>query len=144
MSSPACARPSMPDALPFLSEPWVAALADAGSALPERPGASATVATTVVGGPGGKKAETSYRVTFVDGRIVDAAAGADGTADLAVSRPWDDALADLRGETGLDTSFMRGRAKVASNLGVLLSLLPVLRSDEWRAACASLAARTDA
>jgi hypothetical protein len=99
-----------------------------------------------VGGPGGKKAETSFVLTFADGRLRSAAAGAvpDGEPDLVVSRPWDDLLADLRGESPLDEAFMRGQAKVVGSVGVLASLLPVLRSDEWRAALDAVAAGTDA
>jgi len=133
-----------PDPVPFLSEEWVGALLDACSSLPERDGATARVSTVVVGGPAGARSEASYRCEFVDGRVVSAALGAapEGQADLVVTQPYDDAVAALRGEAGLDVAFMRGRTKVAGSTGQLLSLLPVLRSDEWRAACDALVART--
>lgn len=134
----------MPEPVPFLSDEWVAALAEAAAALPPRPGATARVSTVVVGGHAGAKAERGYRCEFVDGRLVTASPGAaaEDEADLHVTQPYDDALAALRGDAGLDVAFMRGRTKVVGRTGVLLSLLPVLRSPEWRTACEALAART--
>jgi hypothetical protein len=130
--------------LAFLSEEWVAAFAEAGASLPERPGATATIATVVTGGPEGRKAEKSWRIVLRDGRVVSASAGPtpEGEADLAVIQPWEDALAALDGSASLDVSFMRGSTKIAGSSGVLMELLPVLRSQQWRAACDSVAART--
>lgn len=134
----------VPDQVPFLSEEWLQALIETTSSLPTRPGATARLSTVVVGGPAGTKTETAYRCEFVDGRIVAAAPGAaaDGDAELLVTQPYDDAVAALRGEADLDVAFMRGRTKVVGSTAVLMSLLPVLRSDQWRAACEELASRT--
>ena len=133
----------MPDgALPFLSDEWVAAFADAASILPRRPGASASVSVTVVGGPEGKKAERSWRFVVRDGQVVESADGSAPDADLVVTQPWDDALADLDGTAPIDESFMRGSTKVVGSAGTFMDLLPVLRSPEWRAACDAVAART--
>jgi hypothetical protein len=81
---------------------------------------------------------------LLDGRLEAAAAGAapDGDADLYVTQQWDDALATLRGDTTLDVGFMRGSTKVVGSTGLLMDLLPVLRSDEWRAALVDVASRT--
>jgi len=135
----------VPDGLAFLSEEWVSAFLAEASSLPERPGATATVSTVVTGGPDGRKAERSWRWSLRDGRIESAAPSAapEGEADLVVSQPWDDAVAALRGEAGLDVGFMRGSTKIVGSTGVFMTLLPVLRSDEWRAACETVAARTD-
>jgi hypothetical protein len=130
--------------LELLSEAWVAAFAEATSSLPERPGATATVSTMVTGGPDGPKAERAWRFELRDGRVASAAVGAapEGEADLAVTQPWDDALGALRGTLPIDESFMRGNTKFVGSTGRFMDLLPVLRSDEWRAACESVAART--
>jgi hypothetical protein len=130
--------------LELLSEAWVAAFAEAAASLPERPGATATVSTVVTGGPDGPKAERAWRVELVDGRVASAAVGAapEGEAVLAVAQPWDDALATLRGILTLDETFMRGSTKVVGSTGRFMDLLPVLRSEEWRAACEAVAART--
>ena len=64
---------------------------------------------------------------------------------LAVAQPWDDALAALQGTVTLDESVHRaGSTKVVGSIGLFMGLLPVLRSDEWRAAWESVAARTTA
>lgn len=126
---------------PF-SEEWVAALRAAGASLPPRPGATATVSVVVTGGPGGHKAEQGWQFSVVDGVVASASVGAapEGSADLAVLAPWDDAVAVFCRGDGLDEWFMRGSTKVAGSTARLMDLLPVLRSPEWRAACEGLAA----
>ena len=129
----------MPD---LFDDAWVASFGDALSSLPQRPGASAVVSTVVTGGPAGRKAERPWHFELVDGRVVSSAPGpapdVDGERVLVVTQPWDDAVAALRGEVPADEAFMRGTTKVVGNVGVLMDLLPVLRSAEWRAACAPL------
>jgi hypothetical protein len=131
----------MPDGLG--SPDWLRSLAELGAALPARPGATASLSVVVTGGPDG---EVAWRCSFVDGRVASVEPGpaAEGDADLVVTRTYDDVLAELRGEHGLDVAFMRGQAKVAGSTAVLMRLLPVLRSEEWRAACSELLARTAA
>jgi hypothetical protein len=134
----------VPEQVAFLSPEWIDAFVEACAALPPRAGASATLATVVVGGPAGAKAETAYRWDLVDGRVAGAEPGgaADGAVDLLVTQPYDDAVAALRGELAVDDAFMRGRTKIAGPTASILSILPVVRSDEWRAAHEALLART--
>jgi hypothetical protein len=130
--------------LAFLSDEWVAELVAAAEALPERPGATATVSNVVVGGPEGKKAERAWRFSLVDGRLASAEPGAapEGEADLVLTQSWDDAATALRGGPGPDVGFMRGSTKVVGSVGTFMALLPVLRSDEWRAVTSRVAERT--
>lgn len=127
----------------LFDDEWIASFADALADLPARPGASAVVSTVVTGGPAGRRAERQWHYELVDGRVVSAAAGApapgDGERVLVLTQPWDDALADLRGDVPLDEAFMRGTTKLVGSVGVLMDLLAVLRSDEWRAARKPLA-----
>lgn len=120
----------------------MAAFATAGASLPARPGATATVSVVVTGGPGGAKAERGWRFDVVDGVVTSASLGAapEGSAELAVLAPWDDAVAAFCGGDGLDEWFMRGSTKVVGSIARLMDLLPVLRSAEWRSACEGLAA----
>jgi len=131
----------MPDAVAFLSDEWVAALAEVAASVPARPGASATVTTVVTGGP---VKERAYRWTVSDGRVVAAEPGgaAEGAVDIVVNQPYDDAVADLSGEYGIDVAFMRGSTKVVGRMGTFMDLLPVLRSPEWDAARRQLRERT--
>lgn len=131
----------MPDPELF-DEAWVASFGASLADLPARPGASAVVSAVVTGGPGGRKAERPWHFELVDGRVVTAGPGAatvEGERVLALTLPWDDAVAALRGEVPVDEAFMRGSTKVVGSMGVFMDLLPVLRSDEWQAACAPLA-----
>jgi hypothetical protein len=130
--------------LTFLSDEWVAELVAAASSLPERPGATASVSNVVVGGPDGRKAERAWRFSLVDGRIASAEPGpaAEGEADLVLTQTWDDAATALRGGPGADVGFMRGSTKVVGSVGTFMSLIPVLRSDEWRTVTSGIAERT--
>ena len=100
------------------------------------------VTVVVTGGPAGRKAERRWRFAVAEGAVVEAADGAfaDDEADLVVTQPWDDAVAALDGSVPIDEAFMRGTTKVVGSTGVFMDLLPVLRSDEWRAACGPVAA----
>ena len=106
------------------------------------PEATTKVSVVVTGGPEGRKAERRWRFAVAGGEVVEAAEGAfpEGEADLVVTQPWDDAIAAVDGTVPLDEAFMRGTTKVVGSTGVLMDLLPVLRSDGWRAACGPVAA----
>jgi len=101
------------------------------------------VTVVVTGGPDGRKAERRWRFTVDDGRVEAAESGFDeGEADLVVTQPWDDAVAAVDGSVPLDEAFMRGTTKIVGSTGVLMDLLPVLRSAGWREACAPVAVPT--
>ena len=95
----------------------------------------AVVTLVVTGGPEGRKAERSAQFVVGDGTV--AAASADGEADLVITQPWDDVVASVP----LDEAFMRGTSKVVGSTGLLMDLLPVFRSDEWRQACGQVTAQ---
>lgn len=103
--------------------------------MPER----VRVGVVVTGVPGG---ERSARCEVVDGRLAGVEPGPvrEGDADLLVTLPAADAAAAGTGEYGVDVAFMRGSAKVVGSMGTFMDLLPVFAGDEWRAACAELAA----
>ena len=103
----------------------------------------AVVTIVVTGGPEGRKAERSGRLVVRDGRVADVAPGAapEGEADLVITQPWDDAHAAVDGTVPLDEAFMRGTSKVVGSIGLLMDLLPVVRSDEWREATGTVVAQ---
>ena len=103
----------------------------------------AVVTLVVTGGPEGRKAERSARVVVRDGRVAEVAPGAsaEGEADLVITQPWDDAHAAIDGTVPLDEAFMRGTSKVVGPTGLLMDLLPVVRSDGWRDACGTVVAQ---
>jgi hypothetical protein len=106
------------------------------------PDGTTKVTVVVTGGPEGRKAERRWRFAVRDGAVVEAAEGAfaDDEAHLVITQPWDDAVAAIDGSVPLDEAFMRGTTKVVGSTGILMDLLPVLRSDQWRTACAPVAA----
>ena len=93
--------------------------------------ATTRVQHVVSGGPAG---EVAYVVEVVDGAVVSTSVGADDTADLTLAERHDDAAKVAAGELGLDDAFMRGRAKLTGSMGTFMTLLPVFRSDAYRAA----------
>ena len=108
------------------------------------PEGTTKVTVVVTGGPEGRKAERRWRFAVAGGEVVEVAEGEfpDGEADLVVTQPWEDALAAFDGSASIDVSFMRGSTKIVGSSGLLMDLLPVLRSEEWRSACQTVAVPT--
>ena len=125
--------------VPFLSDAWFELLQSLGAELPERPGATARVQHVVTGGPDG---ETRYVHALVDGRTTALAAGSDDTADITFTNTYADAQALARGELDPRVLFMRGRTKMAGDMGKVLALMPLLRSAEHGALVATAAKQT--
>ena len=125
--------------VPFLSEAWFDLQRTLGSELPERPGASARVQHVVTGAPDG---EVRYVVTVVDGRTTEISVGGDDTADVTFTNTYADAQALSRGELDPSVLFMRGRTKMAGDMGRVLALMPVVRSPEQRDLLATAAKQT--
>ena len=124
---------------PFLSEAWFELQRSLGAELPERPGATARVQHVVTGGPDG---EVRYVHTVVDGRTTDVTVGGDDTADVTFTNTYGDAQALARGELDPSVLFMQGRTKMAGDMGKVLALMPVVRSDEQRALLAAASKQT--
>ena len=115
--------------VPFLSEAWIDLQRALGAKLPERSGATARVQYVVTGAPDG---EVRYIHTVVDGRTAAIALGSDDTADVTFTNTYADAQALARGEVDPSVLFMRGRTKMAGDMGKVLALMPVVRSAEHR------------
>ena len=110
------------------TDEWFDGLVARSGALPEVPGATARISI----GPNEKRTQVEpHHVVLVDGRVVAAGSGLLDDADLTVLLSSHDIDALWRGELDLPVAFMQGRAKVVGSTGVLLGLLPLLRSHEW-------------
>jgi predicted lipid carrier protein YhbT len=127
------------EALAYLSEAWLEAQRELVGALPERPGATATVQHVVSGGPDG---EVRWVERIVDGRLTEVTLGDDPDADVTLTETYADAVQIARGELDANAAFMQGRVKVVGDMGKVMALMPLTDSDEYRAALAALAART--
>ncbi|HZY28015.1 MAG TPA: SCP2 sterol-binding domain-containing protein [Jiangellaceae bacterium] len=127
----------------FLGAEWLALARELFGDVAPRPRATARVQRVVTGAPGG---DVVFTLAFEDGRLVDTAL-ADGTesdpdAELTITTTYDDTLALASGDLDLSVAVMQGRAKVAGSMGALLAILPVTRSQDFRAARAALHERT--
>jgi alkyl sulfatase BDS1-like metallo-beta-lactamase superfamily hydrolase len=121
----------------YLSDEWFAAAADAFAALPERPGATATIQRVITGSPDG---DIAYHLTLEDGRVVGVERGTDDAAQVTLTLPYKDALRVEKGECSLNVLYMQGRLKVAGSTGAVLAYLPVTVTPEYEAAQARLGA----
>lgn len=123
-----------------LSQEWVELSGELLGALPARPGACAVVQTVVGKAPDG---DVAFVHRFEDGRVVSAEAALDAGADVTLNVAYRDSQALARGELDVVVGVMRGTLKLAGDVGAWLRLMPVLQSEEQRAAVQELASRTD-
>jgi putative sterol carrier protein len=86
------------------------------------------------------KGGSAFSIPITDGAVAEPVAGEqlDG-ADLVVHLSAADAAAIGRGELLLDEGFMQGRVKIEGRMGLVMDLLPVLRSEGYGAAVAAAA-----
>jgi putative sterol carrier protein len=117
----------------FLGDDWFAAIAA------DAPGADLGIEIVVLGGPDG---DVKWQVE-VAGGTVSAAAGPRPGAEVALTVPYDDMVAILRGELQPSVAFMRGTMKTAGDQGALLVVLAATATPEFAARRESVAAATD-
>jgi putative sterol carrier protein len=97
------------------------------------------VEVTVLRAPGG---DIAWHLTVADGRVV-ATAGPLPGATVAVTLPYDDTVAVVRGELAPSVAFMQGRMKTAGDPGVLLDLLAATARPAYGVARDDLLADTE-
>jgi hypothetical protein len=124
----------------WLSADWFDQTAAMSADRPLPPGLSARVQYEITGGPEG---DVSYYEVVEDGRLVSRAGGAVGEPDVTVTTGWSDAASMCRGQLDPNVAFMQGRMKVAGSMGVMLALLPVTSTPEYRAWCERVADITE-
>ena len=121
----------------FLTEPWFDAVRRV-SALPARPGASASFELVVGGAPGG---DVKSAWVVEDGTVRDATPGRADAPDATLTTTWADAVRMQRGELDPGAAFMQGKLKVTGDMGAVLRVLPMTVTSEyesWRDEVASL------
>jgi putative sterol carrier protein len=97
--------------------------------LPSLAGRTATIHFDVTGGPDG---DTSCRWAIKDGHLSVGEADGAGSADVVLTMESAVAESIRGGELDPNVAFMRGRMKAAGSMEVLMALLPVSRSGEFR------------
>ncbi|MDQ3640573.1 MAG: SCP2 sterol-binding domain-containing protein [Actinomycetota bacterium] len=116
----------------YLSQEWLDAGRELAQEFPERPGATARLQYQVVGTPSG---DVHYYWVVENGNLQESTLGDDPDAEITLSMSYDDAVKMQKGELDANAAFMQGRIKVVpgSNMGKLMSLLPLTQSPEYKA-----------
>lgn len=102
---------------------------------------SVAVSVVVLGGPDGD-VNTSWKTGGALSATNETVA--DEEADLALTIPWDDAMAFIRGELPAAVAYMQGRLKGSGDMALLLRLLEAAETNDWEAWRSRSLARTGA
>jgi putative sterol carrier protein len=122
----------------WLSNAWIADTKELGQAMPERPGANGVVQYYVLA-----DVERPYYWVIRDGRLADAGLEEHPAPDVAITVDVEVARAMQTGELEPTTAFMEGKLEVEGNLDLLVELLPITSSEQYRNLERELARRTD-
>lgn len=116
----------------YLSQEWLDTQRELAQEFPERAGATARLQYQVVGAPEG---DVHYYWVVENGKLQESTLGDDADAEITLSMSYDDAVKMQKGELDANAAFMQGRIKVVpgSNMGKLMSLLPLTQSAEYKA-----------
>ena len=116
----------------YLSQEWMDAGRELAQEFPERAGATARLQYQVTGTPEG---DVHYYWVVENGKLLEWTLGDDPDAEITLSMSYEDAVKMQRGELDPNAAFMQGRIKVVpgSNMGKLMSLLPLTQSPEYKA-----------
>ncbi|HWI04476.1 MAG TPA: SCP2 sterol-binding domain-containing protein [Acidimicrobiales bacterium] len=126
----------------YLSQEWMDAGRELAQEFPERAGATARLQYQVKGTPEG---DVHYYWVIDSGKILEWTLGDDPDAEITLSMSYEDAVKMQKSELDPNAAFMQGRIKVVpgSNMGKLMSLLPLTQSAEYKAIQAKINAITD-
>ena len=113
----------------WLSPEWFDETRALAADQPDRPGASARMQYEVTGGPEG---EVKYYWVLEDGHLRESALGVLADAEVTLTTAWSDAVAIQKAEFDANAAFMQGKVKVAGNMGMVLALLPITNTPEYR------------
>jgi putative sterol carrier protein len=126
----------------YLTQEWMDAGRELAQEFPERAGATARLQYQVNGAPEG---DVHYFWVIDSGKILEWTKGDDPDAEITLSMSYEDAVKMQKSELDPNAAFMQGRIKVVpgSNMGKLMSLLPLTQSAEYKAIQAKINSVTD-
>lgn len=126
----------------YLTQEWLDSQRELAQEFPERPGATARLQYHVLGGPEG---DVHYYWVVDNGNLQESSVGDDPDAEITLSMSYEDSVKMQKGELDANAAFMQGRIKVVpgSNMGKLMSLLPLTQSPEYKSIVAKVDAITD-
>lgn len=116
----------------YLTQEWLDTQRELAQEFPERAGATARLQYQVTGTPTG---DVHYYWVIENGKLRESTLGDDPDAEITLSMSYEDSVKMQRGELDPNAAFMQGRIKVVpgSNMGKLMSLLPLTQSAEYKA-----------
>ena len=124
----------------FLSDGWIAALAERGAALPVWPGADVVVQHEIAGAPDGK---VRFFLVWEQGQLVRAELGKHPEPDVVIQAKAPDALDMLHRRLSPDVGYMQGRLKVdGEHRKLLIDLRDWRESEPYQAMWAEMAGLT--
>ena len=131
----------MSDRFSFLSETWLAELAEQVVGLYAGGVLDGSVRYVITGSPYGK---VQFRLVVVDGRVAELVAGANGYADVTATWRYPDAVEQFTGDLDPDVAYMTGRCKLTGDYGrYLYGMRPLIEGALWKGVLADLAGRSD-
>jgi putative sterol carrier protein len=114
----------------WLTQEWLDEMSRLAKSQPERPGATAKLQYVITGGPEG---DVHYYWVLEDGRLLENRLGEIDDADVTLTETYADAMSVQKGELDASAAFMQGKLKVSGNMALLMALLPVTASPEYKA-----------
>ena len=122
------------------TQEWLDEMSRLAEAQPERPGATARLQYVITGGPDG---DVQYYWVVEDGQLLENRLGELDDAEVTLTETYEDAMAIQKGELDPNAAFMQGKLKVSGNMAMLMALLPVTGSPEYKALQAELLTLTE-
>jgi putative sterol carrier protein len=126
----------------YLSQEWLDTQRELAQEFPERPGATARLQYQVSGTPDG---DVHYYWVIENGMMLESTLGDDPDAEITLAVSYEDSVKMQKGELDANAAFMQGRIKVVpgSNMGKLMSLLPLTQSAEYKSIVSKIDAVTE-
>jgi putative sterol carrier protein len=126
----------------YLSQEWLDTQRELAQEFPERPGATARLQYQVSGTPDG---DVHYYWVIENGTMRESTLGDDPDAEITLAVSYEDSVKMQKGELDANAAFMQGRIKVVpgSNMGKLMSLLPLTQSAEYKSIVSKIDAVTE-
>jgi len=126
----------------FLSDEWFTQAESFGALLPEQPDKSLIVQHVLTACPEG--APTAFHQVFADGRLVTCAAGRHPNPEVTLTESYETALKVNLGKQNPRNALLTGKIRPSGDVLKLMSMLPLIQSDEYEAMQRSIAAVTEA